>query len=101
MPNAENDKWWNDENDECRTLHSPFLAFGIRHLALSVGGGENRRRRRMLPLAVADERPADRPVLIDEKPRRPRDVQRVEADAVPDAVGAHDVAPLVDQDVER
>jgi len=55
----------------------------------------------MLALVVADERPADRAVLIDQEPRGPGDVQRVEADAVPDAVGADDVAPRVDQDVER
>jgi hypothetical protein len=56
--------------------------------------------RRILPLVVSNERVRDPAVRLDEKDRGPRDVPGVQADAVPDAVGAEHVAPFVDQDIE-
>jgi len=49
---------------------------------------------------AADVRIADRPVLVDQEDGRPRDIQRVDPEAVPHAVGFRHVAPLIDQDVE-
>jgi hypothetical protein len=74
-------------------------SFGIRHSLLTRG--QYLLRRRKLRLVRADPGSANRSILIDEERRRPRDVPRVDADAVPHAVGAQHVAPLVDQDVER
>jgi hypothetical protein len=66
----------------------------------SVGSGQYFRLFRVLPLVVGDERVGDSSVLLDQEHRRPGDVPRVQADAVPDAEGAQHVAPFVDQDVE-
>src|SRR5260221_14382964 len=71
-------------------LASVFRAGGLQHLVLAG----------VFALVVADERVLDGPILIDEEDRRARDVPRVQAHAVPDAVGLQHVAALVDQDVE-
>jgi hypothetical protein len=64
-------------------------------------GGQDLRRGRKLRLVRPDPRRPDRSVRLDQERRRPRHASDDEAEAVPDAVGAEDVLPLVDQDVER
>src|SRR5665213_1530229 len=62
--------------------------------------GQNFVGRGELGLVVADPRPADRRVGVDQEHRRARLVPGDDADPVPDTVRAQDVAALVDQQVE-
>ena len=84
----------------------PFVVVGLEAVAASSGPGgvcrcQDLGLRREFVLVLADRGIADRAVLIDEEHSGAADVPGIDADAVPHAVGAHHVAALVDQDIER